>query len=59
MQPKKKNLDGFSPEYFKPFKEELTKTLFKLLCKIATGRMFPKSFYEDKLLSYQYPIKVS
>ena len=42
--------DGFTGEFYKAFKEELTPTLHRLFEKIQTDGRLPNSFYEASVI---------
>ena len=46
MVHKRTGLDGFTGEFYKTFKEELTLILHRLFQKMQEDRRLPKSFYE-------------
>ena len=50
-------LDGFTGEYYKAFKEELTPILHRLFEKIQTDGRLPNSFYEASLILIPKPDK--
>ena len=49
--------DGFTGEFYKTFKEELTPTLHRLFQKIKGDRILPKSFYEASIILIPKPDK--
>ena len=49
--------DGFTGEFYKAFKEELTPILHRLFKKIQTDGRFPKSFYEASIIVIPKPDK--
>ena len=49
--------DGFTGEFYKAFKEELTPTLHRLLEKIQTVGRLPNSLYEDSIILIPKPHK--
>ena len=49
--------DGFTGEFYKPFKEELTPILRRLFEKIQTDGRFPNSFYEASIILIPKPDK--
>ena len=49
--------DGFTGEFYKPFKEELTAFLLRLFQKIQEDRRLPNSFYEASITLIPKPDK--
>ena len=49
--------DGFTGEFYKAFKEELTPILHRLFKKIQTGGRLPNSFYEASIILLPKPDK--
>ena len=49
--------DGFTGEFYKAFKEELTSILHRLLEKIQTDGRLPNSFYEASIILIPKPDK--
>ena len=49
--------DGFTGEFYKAFKEELTPILHRLLKKIQTDGRLPNSFYEASIILIPKPDK--
>ena len=49
--------DGFTGEFYKAFKEELTPILHRLLEKIQTDGRLPNSFYEASIILTPKPDK--
>ena len=49
--------DGFTGEFYKVFKEELTPILQRLLQKIQTDGRLPNSFYEASIILIPKPDK--
>ena len=49
--------DGFTGEFYKAFKEELTPILHRLFEKIQTDGRLPKSFYEASIVLILKPDK--
>ena len=54
---KSPGLDGFTGEFYKAFKEELTLILHRLFQKIQNNEIFPKTFYEDSIILIPKPEK--
>ena len=54
---KKPGMDGFTGEFYKAFKEELTPILHRLFEKIHTDGRLPKSFYEASIILIPKPDK--
>ena len=51
--------DGFTSEFYKTFREELTPIFLKLFQNIAEGGTLPNSFHEATLPRYQNQAKIS
>ena len=49
--------DGFTGEFYKAFKEELTPILHRLFEKIQTDERLPNSFYEASIIPIPKPDK--
>ena len=49
--------DGFTGEFYKAFKEELTPILHRLFEKIQTDGRLPNSFYEASIILFPKPDK--
>ena len=49
--------DGFTGEFYKAFKEELTPILHRLLEQIQTDGRLPNPFYEASIILIRKPIK--
>ena len=49
--------DGFTGEFYKAFKEELSPTLHRLFEKIQTDGRLPNSFYEASIIVIPKPDK--
>ena len=49
--------DGFTGEFYKAFKEELTPILHRLFKKIQTNGRLPNSFYEASIILFPKPDK--
>ena len=49
--------NGFTGEFYKAFKEELTPILHRLLEKIQTNGRLPNSFYEASIILFPKPDK--
>ena len=49
--------EGFTGEFYKAFKEELTPILYRLLEKIQTDGRLPNSFYEASIILIPKPDK--
>ena len=49
--------DGFTGEFYKAFKEEITPFLHKLFQKIQDNRRLPNSFYEASIILIPKPDK--
>ena len=49
--------DGFTGEFYKAFKKELTPTLHRLFEKIQTDGRLPNSFYEANIILIPKPDK--
>ena len=49
--------DGFTGEFYKAFKEELTRILHRLFEKIQPDGRFPNSFYEASIILIPKPDK--
>ena len=49
--------DGFTGEFYKAFKEELTATLHRLFEKMQTDGRLPNSFYESNIILIPKPDK--
>ena len=49
--------DGFTGEFYKAFKEELTSILHRLFEKIETDGRLPNSFYEASIIQIPKPDK--
>ena len=54
---KSPGLDGFTGEFYKAFKEELTSILHRLFQKIQEGRRLPNSFHEASIILIPKPDK--
>ena len=54
---KSPGLDGFTGEFYKAFREELTPLLHRLFEKIPTIGRFPNSFYEASIILIPKPDK--
>ena len=49
--------DGFTGEFYKAFKEELTPILHRLFERIQTDGRLPNSFYEARIIESQNQTK--
>ena len=49
--------DGFTGEFYKAFKEELTPILHRLFEKMQTDGRLPNSFYEARIILIPKPDK--